>query len=77
MARKVSKREAGIRKHFGLANDAEIFFSRKAIPGPNGEKLHGWFCNSQGVTRYLGTSSVSSVESKLDNKTVMPPPRIV
>jgi hypothetical protein len=75
MARKITAREKSIRKHFGLVSNAEIFFSRKAMPGPNGEKLHGWFCNEGGMTRYLGSSADVSVSTKMEAKTVMPPPK--
>jgi hypothetical protein len=77
MVRIATRREKSIRKHFGLASNAEIFFSHKAIPGPNGKKLHGWFCNEGGVTRYLGSSANASVSTKMEAKTVMPPPKFV
>jgi hypothetical protein len=77
MTRKISAREANIRKHFGLAPSAEIFFSRKVVVGPNGEKLHGWFCNENGKTRHLGNSAIASVLSPMAQKTVLPPPKLV
>lgn len=77
MIRKLTKRENAIRKHFGLPPGTEVFFSRKGRPGPDGQNLHGWFCNEAGVTRYLGTSAEASVATKMEKKVVMPGPKFV
>lgn len=75
--RRKTAREQKIRNYFGLANGVEVFYSRKGMAGPNGEKLTGWFCNENGQTRHLGTSADTSVNGKLVSKTILPPPRLI
>lgn len=59
----MTKREKALRDKFGLPTNAQLTYSRKGRPGPDGKNVTGWFMTLNGRQRYLGKSEQQVRES--------------